>query len=107
MQRGGAGLATGGQQFLDIVHMRTRLMLFRKLFERDERGRQRFRDNPFVVAGNSLFRHELIPRSLIARKEIQSPSAGRSSYNHRRSRIVGGYFGLLRSKGKPIAARRD
>jgi hypothetical protein len=57
MHGDGPLLATGGQKLPDIFHMRPRLVHRRQLLQRDQRRCQRFRDNPFVVAGNSLFRH--------------------------------------------------
>src|SRR5262245_7851769 len=57
MQIDGPGLTAGDQELSDIVHMLDWLMLRLELLQRNQGGRQRFRDNPFVVAGNSLLRH--------------------------------------------------
>src|SRR5215213_4805047 len=48
---------TGSQELPDLVHMRAGLVLRWKLLQRDQRRRQCFRDNPFVVTGYSLFWH--------------------------------------------------
>lgn len=61
VQRNGSRLATGGQKLPDIVHMSARLVFRRKMFQRDERGRQCLGDDPFVVACDSFFWHELTP----------------------------------------------
>jgi hypothetical protein len=42
--------------------MRPRLVLWRKLLQRDEGRCQRLGDNPFVVARDSLFWHPRTPR---------------------------------------------
>src|ERR1700731_4742591 len=47
--------------------MRTRLVLRRKLLQRDQRRRQGFRDHPFVVARDSLSWHRPILPSRISR----------------------------------------
>jgi hypothetical protein len=52
-----SGLAARGKQFPDVVHMRAGLVDRRQLLQGNQRRRQRFRDHPFVVAGNSLFGH--------------------------------------------------
>ena len=61
MQADGRRLTAIGEQFSDVVHMGLRLVLWRKLFERHQRSRERLRDDPSVVAGDSLFRHQLTP----------------------------------------------
>ena len=61
VQAEGSGLATGGQELPDLVHMGARLVFLRKLLQRDDRCGQRFRNNPFVVAGDSLSGHPTIP----------------------------------------------
>ena len=58
MQVKGPGLTIGCQQFPDIVHLLARLLGRFELLKRDQCRRQRFRDDPFVVAGNSLFGHD-------------------------------------------------
>ena len=57
MQRHRTWLTAGGQQLLDIVHMGSRLVLRRKLLQRNERGSQRFGDHPFVVTCDALLWH--------------------------------------------------
>ena len=52
------GLTIGRQQFPDVVHLLARLLGRFELLERDQRRCQRLRDDPFVVAGNSLFWHD-------------------------------------------------
>src|SRR5260370_37503412 len=64
MQGDGSRLATGGQKLPDLFHMFARLVLLRKLLQRDQRGCQCFRDNPFVVARDSLSWHEPVSLSL-------------------------------------------
>jgi len=61
MQRDGSRLATGGQKLPEIVHMGARLMFRRKMLQRHQCSRQCFGDDPFVVARDSLFWHELTP----------------------------------------------
>jgi hypothetical protein len=51
-------LTIGCQQFPDIVHLLARLLGRFELLKRDQCRRQRFRDDPFVVAGDSLFWHD-------------------------------------------------
>src|SRR5207253_5997824 len=58
MQADGGGFAPVREQLADVAHMGLRLMLRRELFEGDECSRQRFRDDPSVVAGDSLLRHQ-------------------------------------------------
>src|SRR3954453_2126169 len=58
MQVKGPGLTIGCQQFPDVVHLLARLLGRFELLKRDQRRCQRFRDDPFVVAGNSLFWHD-------------------------------------------------
>src|SRR5436190_18332880 len=60
MQVHGAGLAAGDQELPDIVHVLDRLMLGVELLKRDECRCERFRDNPFVVAGDALLRHRSV-----------------------------------------------
>ena len=57
VQVDGAGLAGGDQKLADLVHLNARLMFGRKLLKRNQRRRQRFRDNPFVVTCDSFSRH--------------------------------------------------
>ena len=80
MQVDGSGLATGGQKLPDIVHVRAWLVFRFKLLQRDQRRCQCFRDNPFVVAGNSLFWHLAPPRILLSRQNARdrpcAPRAG-------------------------------
>src|SRR5258708_32672090 len=59
MQTDGGVVAAVGQELADIVHMGSRLVLWRQLFERDEGRCQRFDDDPFVVTRDSLSRHPL------------------------------------------------
>ena len=54
MQRHRARLTTGGQQLLDVLHMGSRLVLRRKLLQRNEGCGQRLGDHPFVVACDAL-----------------------------------------------------
>src|SRR5271169_6638824 len=61
MQMDRSGLAAGRQQLSEIVHMGGRLMFRGKLLERNERRGQCFRDDPIVVAGDSLSRHSVRP----------------------------------------------
>jgi hypothetical protein len=61
VQAEGSGLATRGQQLPDFVHMSARLVFRRKLLQRDYRCGQRFRNNPFVVARDSLSWHPTVP----------------------------------------------
>src|SRR3954454_17905070 len=58
MQVKGPGLTIGRQQFPDVVHLLARLLSRFELLKRDQRRCQRFGDDPFVVAGNSLFWHD-------------------------------------------------
>lgn len=53
----GAGLTIGCQQFPDIVHLLAGLLGRLELLEGNQRGCQRFRDDPFVVTSDSLSRH--------------------------------------------------
>src|ERR1700742_1970864 len=57
MEVDGSGLASGREQFLDVVHVGRGSMLFRQLLQRNQRRCQSFRDHPVVVAGDSLSRH--------------------------------------------------
>jgi hypothetical protein len=66
MQVDGSGLTSGGQQLPDIVHVRAWLVFRFKLLQRDQRRRQCFRDNPFVVASDSLLWHLARPRILLS-----------------------------------------
>src|SRR5712664_409211 len=63
MQGDGSRLTTSGQQLPDILHVGLRLVFRWKLLQRDKRRCQSFRQNPFVVACNSLFGHQPIPTS--------------------------------------------
>src|SRR5882672_4527987 len=54
VQRDGAGLASRRQKLPQVVHMDVRLMFFRKLLQRDQRRRQRFRRCPLVVTRDPL-----------------------------------------------------
>src|ERR1700736_3965239 len=63
MQTNGIGLAAIGEQLLDVVHMRPRLVLFGKLLEGDVGRRQGFDHDPLVVTGDSFSRHRLTPKS--------------------------------------------
>jgi len=58
MQVKGSRLTIGCQQFPDVVHLLARLLGRFELLERDQCRCQRFRDDPFVVTGNSLFWHD-------------------------------------------------
>jgi hypothetical protein len=57
VQVDGSRLATGDQELPDILHVNARLVFDWKLLQRDECRCQCFRNNPFVVAGNSFPRH--------------------------------------------------
>jgi hypothetical protein len=54
----GPRLAIGCQQFPDVVHLLARLLSRFESLKRNQCRRQRFRDDPFVVAGDSLFWHD-------------------------------------------------
>jgi hypothetical protein len=57
MKVNGSRLATGDQKLSDIVHVGAWLVFRWQLLQRDQRRCQCFRDNPFVVACDSLFWH--------------------------------------------------
>src|SRR5580700_685270 len=50
MEVDGPGLAAGGKQLSDLVHVGGRLVHGWELLQRDQRRRERLRDHPFVVA---------------------------------------------------------
>jgi len=54
MQRHRARLTTGGQQLLKVVHVGSRLVLRRKLLQRNKSCGQCLGDHPFVVACDAL-----------------------------------------------------
>jgi len=58
MQIEGPRLTIRCQQFPDVVHLLARLLGRFELLERDQCRRERFRDDPFVVARDSLFWHD-------------------------------------------------
>lgn len=62
MQTDGRGLPAVGEQLTDVFHVGARPVLFRKLFQGNERSRESLGDDPFVVAGNSFSRHQRTPR---------------------------------------------
>ena len=62
VQRDGCRLAAIGEKLPDVVHMRPRLVFWRKLLQRDESRCQRLGDDPFVVARDSLLWHRRTPR---------------------------------------------
>ena len=57
MHGDGAVLAPGDQELPDIFHVRPGLADRRQLLKCDQRGCQRLREHPFVMPGDSLFRH--------------------------------------------------
>src|ERR1700676_5189608 len=74
MQVDGSGLAGGDQKLSDFVHLLGWLMFRWKLLQRDQRGRQRFRDHPFVVSGDSLSWHSAALPSCHLRSKAHCPS---------------------------------
>src|ERR671918_2904663 len=59
MQVHGLRQGTGCEKLSDFFHMSAGLVFRRKLFQRDQRCGQRFRDDPSVVTRDSLFWHRL------------------------------------------------
>jgi hypothetical protein len=95
VQAEGSGLATGGQQLPDFVHMGARLVFRRKLLQRDYRCGQRFRNNPFVVACDSLSWHPTVPlisprpaASQGRRQDASQSSRTREGDGQRRRRVM-------------------
>src|SRR6185437_4317927 len=78
MQADGGRIPCARQKFPHIVHMGPRLVLWRELLERNERRRQRLRDDPPVVAGDSLLWHQHTPHrgeSILSRTRIDRHQA--------------------------------
>jgi hypothetical protein len=78
MQVDGPRLASGSQQLPDFVHLDARLVLRWKLLQRDKCRCQGFRDDPWIVAGDSLSWHSPSPQ--LCQSEIPS------RHNHRSER---------------------
>jgi hypothetical protein len=97
MQLGGSRLTMGGQKLPEIFHVRTWLVDRWKLLQRNQRCCQCFRENPFVVASNSLFRHLDFHWSRIATKPRQDYMASSVSPLRAAARMIGSdhYFSGL------------